>query len=159
MSRGFFGAVVYHPKTETNVGSLHRSARLMGAAFLGQIGPRYKRQSSDTLACYRHMPLYEYLTFEDFYDHLPFDCVLVGVEMDERAKPLVGYRHPQRAVYLFGAEDSGLPEWVLVRCHELVQLGTGSLNLACAGSIILYDRMRYTNRLGKLETVRKEGSQ
>lgn len=33
---------------------------------------------------------------------------------------LPGFSHPQQAVYLLGAEDSGLPNAIVARCHAVV---------------------------------------
>jgi tRNA G18 (ribose-2'-O)-methylase SpoU len=140
-SRGFFGIGIEHTKTETNVGTLWRTANILGASFIFTIGRRYKRQSSDTLESWRHIPLYHHDTFEDFYKTIPYDCVLVGVEMDERSKTIKEYKHPARAIYLLGAEDHGLTEKALTHCHHLVVLpGERSMNVAVAGSIVLFDR-------------------
>ena len=49
--------------------------------------------------------------------------------------------HPERAAYLLGAEDHGLSPAVLAMCHRIVVLpGRHCLNVAVAGSLILYDR-------------------
>jgi tRNA G18 (ribose-2'-O)-methylase SpoU len=85
-----------------------------------------------------------YSDIDDMVDHLPFSCPLVAVELDELAKSLPEFSHPQRAVYLLGAEDHGLPQGVLDRCHYTVQIPTvqeWSMNVAVAGSIVMYDRM------------------
>ncbi|MFV1872286.1 MAG: TrmH family RNA methyltransferase [Oleiphilus sp.] len=43
---------------------------------------------------------------------------------------------------LLGAESSGLPNKVFERCHSLIKLpGEFSLNVASAGSIVIYDRV------------------
>jgi tRNA G18 (ribose-2'-O)-methylase SpoU len=139
--RGFFGIGVYHPKTEVNIGTLWRTANILGAAFVYTIGPRYRRQSSDTLQTPRHVPLYNYETMEDLRDHLPDACPLVGVELTEAAMDLRDFKHPERACYLLGAEDHGLPPQVMATCHYLVKLrGDHSMNVAVAGSIVLYHR-------------------
>jgi tRNA(Leu) C34 or U34 (ribose-2'-O)-methylase TrmL len=47
------------------------------------------------------------------------------------------------ATYLLGAEDHGLPVDVIDRCHSLVVLDSiqpQSMNVATAGSIVIYDR-------------------
>ena len=155
--RGYFGVAVYQPKTENNVGTLYRSARLMGAVFLAQIGRRFRYQCSDTLHSERHVPMLEYQSFEDFFAHLPYDCRLVGVELDDAAKELTGFRHPERAVYLLGAEDRGLSREIMSTCHELIRVETGCLNVAVAGSIVLYERCRYFNRLQALSVPRPAG--
>ena len=139
--RGYFGIGIENTKNVLNVGTLWRSANIMGASFIFTVGRRYKRQSSDTLETWRHIPLYAYETLEEFYSAMPYDCMLVGVELDGRAKPIREYIHPQRAVYLLGAEDNGLSEKAIKRCHQLVVLpGERSLNVAVAGSIVMFDR-------------------
>jgi tRNA(Leu) C34 or U34 (ribose-2'-O)-methylase TrmL len=141
--RGYFGIAVYHPKTVANVGTLWRSADLLEADFLCTIGKRYKRQASDTMKSTRHLPLFEYEAFDDFYSHMPTDCLLVGVELTDDAVLLEEFKHPQRAIYLLGAEDDGIPPALLKRCHRKVKLrGRRSMNLAVAGSIVAYDRTR-----------------
>lgn len=144
--RGFFGIGIDHTKTEHNVGTLWRTADLLGAAFMFTIGRRYKpRQSSDTMHSSRHIPLYHYAAVGDLIEHLPFGCKLVGVELDARATPLADYKHPERACYLLGAEDHGLTRDVSDRCHDLIVLpGRYSMNVAVAGSIVLYDRVTRT---------------
>jgi tRNA (guanosine-2'-O-)-methyltransferase len=141
-ARGYFGVAVYHAKKPTNFGSLFRTANILGADFLGYIGPRYRLQSSDTMRTPRHVPLFEYGSFDDFYLHLPHDCRLVGVELTDGAQPLERFMHPERAVYLLGAEDYGLPPKVIERCHSVVKLrGRHSMNVSVAGSIVLYHRV------------------
>lgn len=142
--RGFFGIVVYRPKSECNIGTLWRSAFLQDAAFVGTIGHRYIKQGSDTPNMVKHVPLNRYTDLDDLIAHLPYDCPIVAVELDECAKLLPEFSHPERAVYLLGAEDSGLPRSVLDRCHYTVQIPTvrdWSMNVAVAGSIVMYDRM------------------
>lgn len=142
--RGFFGVAVYRPKQESNVGSLWRSSSAYGASFLATVMERYpRRQAGDTTDSARHIPLQHYATLSDLIEHLPQGCPLVGVELDPRATPLNEFQHPERALYLLGAEDKGLPMEVLDRCHYLVQVPTvtpWSINVACAGSAVLYDR-------------------
>lgn len=151
-ARGYFGIGIEHTKTQHNVGTLLRSAYIFGAAFVFTIGRRYKTQSSDTLATPRHVPLYHYADIADFTAHLPFDARLVGVELDDRAVPLEQVWHPERAVYLLGAEDHGLSRKALDMCHDLVRLpGEHSLNVAVAGSIVMHDRViRGTRGMQKL---------
>lgn len=139
--RGYFGIGIENTKTAVNVGTLWRSAQIFGAAFLFTIGRRYVQQASDTLKSWRHMPLYTYDSFDTFYAQMPYDCQLIGVELDERASSLERFTHPQRCVYLLGAEDHGLSAEARRRCHRLVQLpGDHCLNVAVAGSIVLYHR-------------------
>lgn len=150
-SRGYFGVAIWHPKSEVNVGTLWRSSFLYDAAFIATIGRRYEKQSSDTPGVANHVPLQHYSDIDDLIAHLPHGCPLVGVELDERAHMLDRYTHPQRAVYLLGAEDHGLPWKVLDRCHQIVQIPgvrPWSMNVSVAGAIVLYDRHIKTHRAG-----------
>lgn len=138
---GYFGIGIEHTKTEANVGSLWRAAHLFGAAYMFTIGRRYSRQASDTMKSWRSIPLFHFDTFEDMRKHAPYDCRIVGVELDARATPLATYTHHERCVYLLGAEDHGLTKDTLARCQDVVQLpGAASMNVANAGAIVLYDR-------------------
>lgn len=139
--RGFCGIGIEHGKTAVNIGTLWRSAYSLGASFVFTVGRRYERQSSDTVKAWRHIPLFNYLTLEDLIAHLPYDCPLIGIELDDRALALGRFHHPQRACYLLGAEDHGLSKAALARCHRIVQLsGRHCLNVAVAGSIVLHHR-------------------
>lgn len=143
MSRGFFAVGVYHPKTEANIGTLMRTAFLYEAAFVFTVGQRYRRQASDTPDATRHIPLFHFANVDDLIAHLPHETPLVGVELDPRGERLGEYRHPERAAYLLGAEDYGLPADVTDRCHALVEVESirpQSMNVATAGSIVIYDR-------------------
>ena len=143
MSRGFFAVGAYHPKTEVNIGTLLRTAYLYDAAFVFTVGARYKQQASDTPKTARQMPLFHFADIDDLIEHLPHAAPLVGVELDPRATPLHEYKHHSQAVYLMGAEDHGLPQNVIDRCHDLVVLDSlqpQSMNVSVAGSIVIYDR-------------------
>lgn len=145
--RGYFGMGIYAVKTAANVGTLWRSAFQLGAAFIFTIGKRYPRQASDTVKAWRHVPLFEYSDFSDFMEHRPNDCPLVGIEMGGRV--LGEYHHPERAIYLLGAEDGGLPGIILAQCQTILTIPSvriESFNVAVAGSIVMYDRL---NRGGK----------
>lgn len=141
---GYFGIAVWHPKTESNVGTLWRHANLYGAAFVGTVGLRYWHQASDTSKVDRRIPLIHYADFDDLVRHLPHGCPIIGVELDPRAKLLdESFHHDERALYLLGAEDHGLPPAVLDRCHRIVQIPTPSvqsMNVAVAGTLVMHDR-------------------
>ncbi len=145
--RGYFGIGVYNPKTEVNIGTLWRSAFNMNAAFIFTIGKRYEEQASDTTKTPRHIPMYHYANLEDFQEHRPYDCLLIGVEQVDNAIELGVWCHPSRCIYLLGAEDNGLPPKVLELCQQVVQIETPmSLNVAVAGSIVMYARSQSRER-------------
>ncbi len=139
--RGYFGIGIENGKTKSNIGTLWRSAYGFNASFIFVIGNRYKHQTSDTVKATRHIPMYHYDTFDQFYNNIPKDCILIGIEMDDRARELSGYGHPERAVYLLGAEDTGLSKEALNKCNSLIQFRSKScMNVSIAGSIVMYDR-------------------
>ena len=140
--RGYFGIGIYHPKTSVNIGTLWRSAYIFEASFIFTIGKRYRKQSSDTMCSRRHIPLFDYLSYEEFKKNLPHQAKLVCVEIDKKATTLREFNHPQQAVYLLGAEDYGLPEKAMKE-NEVIQIESPELfclNVATSGSIIMYDR-------------------
>ncbi|MCB9224003.1 MAG: RNA methyltransferase [Crocinitomicaceae bacterium] len=138
----FFGIGVYQPKTNHNIGTLWRSALILGAQYIFIIDGKYVGQTSDTLKTWSKIPFYKYDDFDHFYNSLPHSTQVVGLEMSDNSTPIRNFVHPFRASYLLGAENNGLPEKVIERCHHLVQLpGEHSLNVAVSGSIMMYDRI------------------
>ena len=135
---------VYRPKIENNIGTLWRAAYLFGAAQIFTIGRRYVPQSSDTVQTWRHVPLINYPDMDTFAATRPWNSVLVGIEQVAGvSKPLGEFEHPANAVYLLGAEDGGLPNSVQHYCNYLVEVESVEdtcMNVAMAGSIVLYDR-------------------
>lgn len=141
LEQGYFGIGIYNGKTPENLGVLWRSAQNMGASFIYTIGNRYSKQACDTHKAVGAMPYFHYDSFEEFYKHLPKSAVLVGVELDDKSVPLETFQHPKRCVYLLGAEDHGLSKEAIDKSHFLVKFkSTLSLNVAVAGSIVMYDR-------------------
>jgi tRNA G18 (ribose-2'-O)-methylase SpoU len=147
--RGYFGIGIENTKEPLNVGTLYRSAFILGASFIFTIGRRYQKQASDTVKAWRHIPLINYPTFSEFYRLIPYGCKLVGVELDERAQPINEFDHPDRCIYLLGAEDSGISKEALSKCHEIIQLpGNYCMNVSVAGSIVMYDRLTKSKAVG-----------
>ncbi len=147
MTRGFWGIGIFHPKTDVNIGTLLRTAFVYGAQYVFTVGKRYHKQASDTTNTMNHVPLFEYKTIKECVDHLPRETMLVGVELSEEARDLRPFCHPERAAYLLGAEDHGIPPRVLERCHAVVQIPGGEkcLNVSVAGSLVIYDRWSKRN--------------
>lgn len=138
--RGFFGIAIYNPKNEINVGCLWRSAHNMDASILYTIGRRYRRQCSDTTNAKNNIPLLHCIDFEDFKRHLP-ECPIVGVEQTDTSIMIDNFSHPERCIYLLGAEDNGLPQKILNQCHSVIEINSKyCLNVAVAGSIVIFHR-------------------
>ena len=100
-------------------------------------GGRYKRCATDTMAAFKQIPL---IQVDDLHAVVPFDCVPVAVELLPDSIPLDRYEHPNRAFYVFGAEDGTLGKSVLSWCRDVVSIPAGCLNLAAAVNVVLYDR-------------------
>ena len=147
--RGYFAIGVYRAKTETNVGTLWRSAYQLGASFVFTVGARYRKQRTDTYATSNHVPLFHFDGLDDLICHMPDSCRLVGVETGGEDARLV--KHPNPCCYLLGAEDFGLPTVVLSRCDMVVSIPAvrrSSFNVSVAGSIVMYERFRQTQSKG-----------
>lgn len=133
--RGYWGIAFYEPKFEENIGTAVRSAHCFGADFICLIGRRYKKQPSDTMATERHIPIYEYENLDDFLRHIPIECEIIGIEVD--GENIIGFKHPQRAVYILGGEDRNLPKEIKKR----LKIETSHcLNMAVAASIVMFHR-------------------
>mmetsp|Transcript_16621 Transcript_16621/g.39992 ORF Transcript_16621/g.39992 Transcript_16621/m.39992 type:complete len:369 (+) Transcript_16621:260-1366(+) len=153
-SIGVFGA-----KSEKNLGTLWRSGYQLGAAEVFVIGERFrteskKRQKDKLLRVKQNLgrsrmlrsddsiPLHEFQDWNAFTETLPAHTCLVAVEMGGTS--LDTFEHPERAIYILGSEDTGLPQAVMQACDAVVELPavrTASFNVAVAGSIVLYDRL------------------
>lgn len=143
--KGYFGIGIENAMQTQNIGTIWRSAQIMGADFIFIIGGNYKRMKTDTIAAHCHIPLFYFENFQDFYKSLPYESKLIGVELDEKSIPVSEFKHPKQAVYLLGSEKTGLSEEAKNKCHLLVQLpGKLSLNVSVAGSLIIYDRLMKT---------------
>lgn len=139
--RGYFGIGIYHGKTESNLGTLWRSAHNFGASFIFTIGHRYGKQPSDTTKAWRSIPLFQYPTFSDFKASLPKEGKVIAIEQSKASCALNNFIHPERAIYLLGAEDHGIPEVLLGECYQTIHIDTPMcINVAVAGSIVMYDR-------------------
>lgn len=140
MTRGFFAIGLDNPKTPANIGAVLRACGCYGAAMLAISGTRYKRSNLDTGKAYRSIPT---LQVDDLHKVVPFDCVPVAIELVEGARSLVDFVHPERAFYIFGAEDNTLGKRILDWCPHKVMIPTQAcMNLAACANVVLYDRVQ-----------------
>ncbi len=88
-----------------------------------------------------HVPYYQWSDLSEMV--LPGGCELVGIELTEGARDLPGFRHPLRAAYVIGAERGSLTPAMIERCDHIVKIPTAfCINVATAGAIVMYDRVR-----------------
>lgn len=137
--RGFYGIGIFTPKFQSNVGVLWRSAFNFRANFIFTVGKRYQYRA-DVTQSHRHIPLYEYEDWAEF--KRPSKSSLVGIEICGYSKPLPEFTHPERAIYLLGAEDSGIPQDILDQCDHVVEVPSHRcLNVSATGAVVMYDRI------------------
>ena len=146
-TRGYFGIGAESISKAVNIGNLFRSAHAFGASFVFTIGAdeRALEMRSDTSRAETHLPVYHWRSVDEV--ELPKGCSLVGVEILGEAVDLPSFPHPIRAAYVLGPERGQLTPELLARCQHLVRIPTSfSLNVATAGAIIMYDRVRMLGR-------------
>lgn len=140
---------------EHNVGSLIRTAHAVAAEEVILVGEReWNVEAARTAELYTTI-----VALPDvpaFRDHLTArSWRLVAVELDGRAVPLFDADYPERPCFLLGAELGGVPGELLAAADLIVQIPqwglVPSLNLAVAGSIVLYDCLAKLHRAGRLE--------
>ncbi len=142
--RGYCAIGLDNPKCRENVGSALRAAGVYGAAFMACSVRRVVPGVTDTMKAFRHLPL---LYVDDLKKVIPHDCVPVAVDIIDGAIPLPRYVHPERAFYIFGAEDATLGAEVLSWCRDVVVIPTKAcMNLAATVNVVLYDRMAKRSR-------------
>jgi tRNA(Leu) C34 or U34 (ribose-2'-O)-methylase TrmL len=91
------------------------------------------------MKAYRHMPLFK---TDDLKNMIPYDCIPVAIDLLDNAISLTGFTHPERAFYIFGAEDATLGARITDWCPHKVYIPTRRcMNLACTVHVVLYDRM------------------
>ena len=136
--RGFAAIGLDNPKCPANVGGVMRAAGCYGVAMVAMTGQRMRRIPTDVKKQWRMMPVIE---TEDLRLVIPYDCVPVAIDLVPGARSLVDYTHPERAFYIFGAEDATLGERVLSWCRDVVYVPTYScMNLAATVNVVMYDR-------------------
>lgn len=145
MSKSLASAVsigLIKPKSPTNVGAVIRAAGCFRARTVFYTGTRYDRAAkfhTDTKDAGQNIPL---TGVENLLDCIPAKTQIVCIELVEGATPLPEYQHPDHVIYIFGPEDGTINQEVIDRADAVVYIPTvGSLNLAAAVNVALYDRL------------------
>ena len=150
--RGFFAIGVEGLSKPMNAGTLFRSAHAFGASFvftLGGVWSSGEARLSDTADSASEVPHYHFAGVDDL--RLPDRCALVGIELMADSVELPSFRHPRSAAYVLGPERGSLSPALVERCDHIIRIPTSfCINLAVAGSIVMYDRLlslgRYAER-------------
>lgn len=130
------------PKSATNVGAVMRAAGCYGVDNVIYTGTRYDRAvklNTDTKKISSVIPLTQQQHLLDNKDN---DVQVVCVDLVEGAIPLPNFKHPKKALYLFGPEDGTLKQQLINQADAVVYIPTiGCMNLAATVNVLLYDRL------------------
>ncbi|WP_440906687.1 TrmH family RNA methyltransferase (plasmid) [Catenovulum sp. SX2] len=167
--------VLLNPRNRENLATVMRSGQNFSVSSVivigGFIADKYKgnihkfTHQMDTQDGMSNLTVLYFATLEDFLKHLPAKTTLVVVEMEEQAKYLESYQHPENATYIFGPELKGFSQNELnsIKQHfaelnkdipaehlagnkhtahlDFVKIAMGnSLNVGVCSSIVMYDR-------------------
>ena len=141
--RGYACIGLVNPKNPINVGAVLRASGCYEVGLVVVSGKRpskyFGRIPTDTQKAYRHIPV---LRTENIKDGLPYDCVPIAIDITDAAEPLMNFVHPERAMYIFGAEDMTLGKEITKWCKHTLYIPTVyCMNLAATVNVVLYDRM------------------
>lgn len=149
--RGYFAIGVEGISKQMNFGNLVRSAHGFGAHFVFTVDGHYRVtevNKSDTSKSDAHLPIYHWESPSGMI--LPQDCQLVGVELIDEAVDLPSFRHPLKAAYILGPEKGSLSDDIIAKCAHVVKIPTTfCINVAMAGAIVMYDRVRSMGRFAE----------
>ena len=143
--------ILINPKFAHNVGGGLRACATFGAATLRWTGMRVPPldmwPEGSRIPREERIKDYKDVDFQHTASERPLNEFVrdgytpVAVEVRDASENLVWFEHPEKAVYVFGPEDSSLDRGILTACHRFVCIPTnGCLNLATAVSVVLYDR-------------------
>ena len=147
--------VLYEPQDPVNIAATVRAMKNMGVSSLRLVRPvKYDPVRLEGIA-HDTWDLIDAIESFDDFDAAVADCVrLVGFTARRRkakwhlldpkaaAEDALGYTDHGRVGFVFGREDTGLPNEILDRVHAAVNIPTtehASLNLAQAVLIALYE--------------------
>ena len=129
------------PKSPSNVGAVMRAANCFQADAVFYTGERYKRAArfqTDTRNATASIPL---TGVDDLLAHVTRGTKVVCVELVEGATALPDYRHPEKALYIFGPEDGTIDQAIIDHADDVVYIPSfACLNLAAVVNVVLYDR-------------------
>lgn len=137
MTRGYSAVACVGMKCPPNFGSVLRAAHCFDASLVILEAPRFNNAASNTTKAHRHIPL----IVGNIADSRPYDCEMVVVEIVEGASSLPTFKHPERALYVFGPEDGSVPKRILDKAQHIVSIPSSfCLNIAATVNVVLYDR-------------------
>jgi tRNA G18 (ribose-2'-O)-methylase SpoU len=149
-----FAVAAWNISKEHNVGGLVRTAHASAASEVLLVGEKdWNVEAARTAELYTQVTML--LDERALLDHVRTEGYeLVAVELATEAINLFDAEYPDRPCFLLGAELEGVPENLLRASSMVVQIPqwglVPSLNLAIAGSIVIYDYLGKLYRKGGL---------
>lgn len=140
MNNTNYATCIYNPKYGTNLGTMTRTAELMGADRMITLHRTRcgTKNATDTANSWDHIGL-DLNNMGELRKRYPHHT-LVAVDINTgRDTNIYNFHHPARAVYIFGAEDKGLPNTILDQCDSVVTIPAArpwSMNVATSHAAV-----------------------
>ena len=137
-----FAVGVYNISKEFNIGSLLRTAHCAKTKEFFLIGEKsFNTYASVSSEKWTEIKYFQHI--EEFLNYLrTTNYNLVLIEQEKDSTSLFDFTFPSNPLFLLGAEKGGLPNTIKtlnLSTLEIPQYGlVHSLNLSCAGSIVIY---------------------
>ncbi len=151
-----FAVAAWEISKEHNVGTLVRTAHAAAAAEVILLGDReWNVEAARTAENYTEIVQLP-AEPDALRRHLARSgWTLVAVELAEGSVSLFDASYPERPCFLLGAELGGIPDELIADAGLVVQIPQWGLvpclNLAVAGSIVIYDYLGKRRRAGLLD--------
>lgn len=127
-----------------NISSLVRTCNFMGFEKVFHIqkeGRRFDRRGC--VGTHNYTEIAHCYDEEEFFKTIKYDYIPVAVEnnIDFPSKNAYKFQYPVSPCFIFGAENKGLNDSVLLKCAEIITIpnfgSVRSLNVACTASVIM----------------------
>jgi len=127
-----------------NISNLIRTANLMGFEKVFHVqkeGRRYDRRG--TVGTHNYTNVIHCRDEDEFFKNIKYDYIPIAVEnnINHRAKNAYKFQYPVSPCFIFGAENKGLDDSVLLKCAEIITIpnfgSVRSLNVGTAAAIIM----------------------
>jgi tRNA G18 (ribose-2'-O)-methylase SpoU len=150
-----FAIAAWEISKEHNVGTLVRTAHAVAASEVILLGEReWNVEAARTAELYTDIVQLPAEPAALLSHVAAREWSLVAVELADGATGLFDAEYPERPCFLLGAELGGVPAELLDAAELIVQIPQWGLvpclNLAVAGSVVIYDHLAKQQRLGRL---------
>lgn len=153
-----FAIAAYNVSKEHNFGSLVRTAHAAAASELLLVGDRdWNIEAARTADAFTEIRILA--DAAALLAHIAQRGYrLVAIELADGSVNIFEARYPDHPCFLLGAEIGGIPNGLLDAAEQIVQIPQWGLvpclNLAVAGSIVIYDYLSKLHAKGRLDRPR-----